>query len=239
VVGEGVAAGEGGGASRTLPGGIRTSNRGTCALFLASAGTNEIRSPSKSRAVSTCSPLTKVPLLLPLSVIEMPLSSHSTRAWAEPISGVSSRRLARRPVPTRTAAPFWRGKTEPSAGPPVTIREGTAGALPRSSRGHRTTRHKASKPGNPRLPLIIGPRARPAKAGARPTWSCRKGSAIIRPYREHSEEAVAPLRAGRSASREGRVTVRPGPRLRGAGTDRVGSLPPAHAATRRQHVGRL
>ena len=67
--------------------------------------TNSIASPSRRLVVSTGSPLTQVPLRLPLSIMEMPFSSHLTFTWASSISGWSRRMFARRPDPMITTVP--------------------------------------------------------------------------------------------------------------------------------------
>ena len=67
--------------------------------------TNSITSPSSRAVVSTGSPFTQVPLRLPLSIIEMPLSSQATLTCASSISGWSRRMFARRPEPMITVTP--------------------------------------------------------------------------------------------------------------------------------------
>ncbi len=121
----GGASGAGGGSvTITVPGGIRTRSFGR--FSLEPEGTNAMRSPSARGPVTTASPFTKVPPMLPLSVIEIPASSQLMRRWAEPIGSPTSCRLARRPDPTRIDVPSVRAKIAPSVGPPFTMRDGTS-----------------------------------------------------------------------------------------------------------------
>ena len=121
----GGASGAGGGsATMTVPGGIRTRSFGR--FSFEPEATNAMRSPSDRGPVTTGSPFTKVPPMLPLSVIEIPASSQLMRRWAEPICSPTSCRLARRPDPTRIDVPSVRAKIAPSVGPPFTMRDGTS-----------------------------------------------------------------------------------------------------------------
>jgi hypothetical protein len=97
------AGGGSGGGSGTEPFGMRTLTLG--GLDLAPGAANSITSPSRSATVSTGSPFSQVPLRLPLSTMEIPLSSHATFTWASSMSGWSRRMWARRPEPMMSVVP--------------------------------------------------------------------------------------------------------------------------------------
>ncbi len=95
--------GGGGGGSGTTPFGMRIFTVG--GVDLLPGATNSITSPSRRDTVSTGSPFTQVPFRLPLSIIEMPVSSQATLTWASSMSGWSRRIWARRPEPMMTVIP--------------------------------------------------------------------------------------------------------------------------------------